>query len=127
MSAQRQLLTLGVALVFIVSAFPLFTASLPLYFADLGFDPTAIGLLIGVAAVAELFAAFGVGPSVDRFGGRALLLEGRQVNRTGHRGRDRGSWTTHATKFVTSFPGPAAPVAQRPPWTNPTDPSGRPT
>ncbi len=76
MSAQRQLLTLGVALVFIGSAFHLFTASLPLYFADLGFDPTAIGLLIGAAAVAELFAAFGVGPSVDRFGGRALLLAG---------------------------------------------------
>ncbi len=76
MTSQRGLVTLGVALFFAGSAFHLYTASLPLYFARLGFDPTTIGLLIGATGVAELAAAIAVGPAIDRFGGRLLLLAG---------------------------------------------------
>lgn len=70
------LLRLGVALFFVQSAFNIYSASLPLYLSDLGLDPTAVGLLIGTAAVAELGGALAVGPAIDRFGGRALLLLG---------------------------------------------------
>jgi MFS family permease len=67
---------LFVALFFAQSAFALYSASLPVYFDRLGFDPTLIGLLIGSAGVAELVGALGVGPSIDRFGGRVVLLLG---------------------------------------------------
>ncbi len=76
MQARHGLLTLGVALFFISSAFQLYTASLPLYFANLGYDPTLIGLLIGATGVAEVLAALVVGPSIDRFGARLLLFAG---------------------------------------------------
>jgi MFS family permease len=74
--ASRPLLRLGVGLFFAQSAFNIYGASLPLYFAGLGFDPTLIGLLIGVTGVAELVGALAVGPGIDRFGGRTLLLAG---------------------------------------------------
>jgi MFS family permease len=73
---SQPLLRLGVALFFAQSAYHIYGASLPLYFAGLGFDPTLIGLLIGAAGVAELVGALAVGPAIDRFGGRALLLTG---------------------------------------------------
>jgi MFS family permease len=76
MHRSQPLLRLGIALFFAQSAFHIYSASLPLYFAGLGFDPTLIGLLIGAAGVAELVGALGVGPAIDRFGGRALLLTG---------------------------------------------------
>jgi MFS family permease len=74
--AAGGLFRLGVALFFAQSAFHIYSAALPLYFAGLGFDPTLIGLLIGAAGIAELFGALTVGPGIDRFGGRALLLGG---------------------------------------------------
>src|SRR5438445_13215008 len=74
--AARPLARLGVALFFAQSAFNIYGASLPLYFAGLGFDPTLIGLLIGATGVAELLGALGVGPGIDHFGGRTLLLVG---------------------------------------------------
>ena len=67
---------LGAAFFFAQAAFNIYGASLPLYFAGLGFDPTPIGLLIGVTGVAELVGALAVGPSIDRFGARTLLLAG---------------------------------------------------
>ena len=74
--ATRPLLRLGLGLFFAQSAFNIYGATLPLYFASLGFDPTLIGLLIGATGAAELLGALAVGPSIDRFGGRALLLAG---------------------------------------------------
>jgi MFS family permease len=76
MHRAQPLLRLGIALFFAQSAFHIYSASLPLYFAGLGFDPTLIGLLIGAAGVAELVGALAVGPAIDRFGGRALLVTG---------------------------------------------------
>ena len=67
---------LGIALFFAQAAFHIYNAALPLYLASLGFDATVIGLLIGAAGVAELVGALAVGPGIDRFGGRALLLTG---------------------------------------------------
>ena len=67
---------LFVGLFFAQSAFSLYSASLPVYFDRLGFDPALIGLLIGSAGVAELVGALGVGPGIDRFGGRIVLLLG---------------------------------------------------
>jgi len=73
---QRPLLRLGVGLFFAQSAFNIYGATLPLYFAGLGFDPTLIGLLIGATGVAELAGALLAGPGIDRLGGRTLLLAG---------------------------------------------------
>jgi MFS family permease len=67
---------LGVALFFAQTAFNLYGAALPLYLSSLGLDATPIGLLVGVAGIAELVGALAVGPAIDRFGGRALLLVG---------------------------------------------------
>jgi len=67
---------LGVALFFVQSAFNIYSASLPLYLANLGLAATPIGLLVGAAGLAELIGALAVGPAIDRFGGRALLLLG---------------------------------------------------
>jgi MFS family permease len=72
----RPLLRLGVGLFFAQSAFNIYGATLPLYFAGLGFDPTLIGLLIGATGVAELVGALVAGPGIDRLGGRTLLLVG---------------------------------------------------
>jgi MFS family permease len=72
----RPLLRLGLALFFAQSAFNIYGASLPLYLAGLGFDPTLIGLLIGATGLAELVGALAVGPGIDRVGGRTLLLTG---------------------------------------------------
>ncbi|MGI9149539.1 MAG: MFS transporter [Chloroflexota bacterium] len=74
--SRRPLLRLGVGLFFAQSAFNIYGATLPLYLAGLGFDPTLIGLLIGATGVAELVGALGAGPGIDRFGGRTLLLAG---------------------------------------------------
>ena len=74
--APGPLLRLGIGLFFAQSAFNVYGAALPLYFAGLGFDPTLIGLLIGMTGVAELVGALLVGPGIDRFGGRTLLLAG---------------------------------------------------
>jgi len=76
MHRSQPLLRLGIALFFAQSAFHIYSASLPLYFAGLGYDPPLIGLLIGAAGVAELVGALAVGPAIDRFGGRALLVTG---------------------------------------------------
>ena len=73
---RRPLLRLGVGLFFAQSAFNIYGATLPLYFAGLGFDPTLIGLLIGATGVAELIGALLAGPGIDRLGGRSLLLAG---------------------------------------------------
>jgi MFS family permease len=73
---KRPLLRLGVGLFFAQSAFNIYGATLPLYFAGLGFDPTLIGLLIGATGVAELVGALVAGPGIDRLGGRTLLLVG---------------------------------------------------
>ena len=67
---------LFVGLFFGQVAFNVYTAALPLYFEQLGLDPPRIGLLIGAAGIAELFGALGVGPTIDRFGGRIILLLG---------------------------------------------------
>jgi MFS family permease len=58
------------------SAFTIYGATLPLYFAALGFEPWLIGLLIGAAGIAQLFGALAVGPGIDRFGPRVVLLGG---------------------------------------------------
>jgi MFS family permease len=74
---RHALLTLGVALFFTAAAFHLYAAALPLYFASLGFDPTLIGLLVGAATgLTEFVAVLLVGPAIDRFGGRLLLVLG---------------------------------------------------
>jgi MFS family permease len=70
------LIRLGLALFLAQSAFMIYGATLPLYFHALGFDATLIGLLVGVTGVAELVGALAVGPTIDRFGGRPLLLGG---------------------------------------------------
>ncbi|MBV9170600.1 MAG: MFS transporter, partial [Chloroflexi bacterium] len=70
------ILRLGAALFFAQTAYNLYNASLPVYLTSLGLDPTAVGLLIGTAAIAELVGALAVGPGIDRFGGRALLFVG---------------------------------------------------
>jgi MFS family permease len=76
-SHRHALLTLGVALFFTAAAFHLYAAALPLYFASLGFDPTLIGLLVGAATgLTEFVAVLLVGPAIDRFGGRLLLVLG---------------------------------------------------
>lgn len=72
----QPLVRLGVAMFFVQSGFALFGAALPLYFARLGMDPPAVGLLIGTVGIAELVGALAVGPAIDRFGGRAVLLAG---------------------------------------------------
>lgn len=72
----RLLFRLGIVVFFAQSAFHIYAASLPLYFSGLGFDETLIGLLVGAAGVAELLGALMVGPAIDRFGARALLLAG---------------------------------------------------
>jgi MFS family permease len=72
----RPLLRLGVALFCAQAAFHVYAAALPLYFASLGFEPRVIGLLIGTAGLAELLGALVIGPAIDRFGGRAVLLGG---------------------------------------------------
>lgn len=74
--AAGPLARLGVAIFFAQSAFAVYGAALPLYFAGLGLDPTAIGLLIGTVGIAELIGALAVGTGIDRFGGRAVLLAG---------------------------------------------------
>jgi MFS family permease len=67
---------LFVALFFSQAGFNIYWAALPLYFAMLNFDPTLIGVLIGIAGLAELGGALLVGPAIDRLGARTLLLAG---------------------------------------------------
>jgi len=58
------------------AVFNIYWAALPLYFAMLGLDPTVIGIVLGMAGVAELAGALVVGPGIDRVGGRLILLLG---------------------------------------------------
>lgn len=50
--------------------------ALPLYMRDIGFNPSAIGLVFGAAAPAAIVARLLSGRLIDRTGGRAFLLGG---------------------------------------------------
>jgi MFS family permease len=76
MLIRAALARLFAALLFTQASFNIYWAALPLYFAQIGFDPTLIGLLIGAAGIAELGGALIAGPAIDRLGARTLLLTG---------------------------------------------------
>ena len=67
---------IAVSLFLIQAGFHAFTASLPLALARGGKPDAEIGLIVGVAAVVQIPAAFGAGALVDRFGGLRLMLVG---------------------------------------------------
>jgi MFS family permease len=70
------MLRLAVALFAIQAGFHGFTAALPLALAQRGVPDPEIGLIVGVAALVQLPAAFLAGALVDRFGGRRLMAAG---------------------------------------------------
>ena len=67
-------LTIGVGLTQV--GFHLFVASLPLALLAAGRPDAAIGAVMGVAALTQVFAAFVAGGLIDRFGGRLVMLGG---------------------------------------------------
>jgi MFS family permease len=69
----RMLFRLSIALFGLQAGFHGFTASLPLVLARSGVPDSEIGLIVGVAAVVQVPAAFAGGALVDRFGGVRLL------------------------------------------------------
>jgi MFS transporter, DHA1 family, multidrug resistance protein len=70
------LVRLAVALFALQSGFHGFTASLPVALARAGVADEEIGVLVGLAAVVQVPAAFAGGALVDRFGGLLLLAVG---------------------------------------------------
>ena len=67
------LLRLALALFALQAGFHGFTASLPLALSRSGIPDSEIGLIVGLAALVQIPAAFIGGALVDRFGGRRLL------------------------------------------------------
>ena len=67
------LLRLALALFALQAGFHGFTASLPLALSRSGIPDSEIGLIVGLAALVQIPAAFICGALVDRFGGRRLL------------------------------------------------------
>jgi MFS family permease len=61
-------------------AYHLYTAALPLYLTSLGFDQTLVGLVVAAGGLAQVASAVFVGPSIDRFGARALMATGVGCN-----------------------------------------------
>lgn len=53
-----------------------FTASLPVALVKAGLPDAEIGLIVGVASVVQVPAAFFAGGLIDRFGGPRMLLFG---------------------------------------------------
>lgn len=70
------LLRVAVALFALQSGFHGFTASLPVSLARAGVPDEEIGLIVGLAALVQVPAAFAGGALVDRFGGLRLLAAG---------------------------------------------------
>jgi MFS family permease len=70
------LLRLSIALFALQSGFHGFTASLPVALARAGVADAEIGLIVGLAALVQIPAAFAGGALVDRFGGLRLLAGG---------------------------------------------------
>jgi MFS family permease len=70
------LLRVAVALFALQAGFHGFTASLPVALARAGVPDGEIGLIVGLAALVQVPAAFVGGALVDRFGGRRLLATG---------------------------------------------------
>ena len=70
------LLRVALALFALQSGFHGFTASLPVALARAGVRDEEIGLIVGVAALVQVPAAFVGGALVDRFGGLRLLAAG---------------------------------------------------
>lgn len=70
------LLRLAVALFALQAGFHGFTASLPVALARAGVPDGEIGLIVGLAALVQVPAAFVGGALVDRFGGLRLLATG---------------------------------------------------
>lgn len=70
------LVRLAVALFALQSGFHGFTASLPVALARAGVADEEIGVIVGLAAVVQVPAAFAGGALVDRFGGLRLLAVG---------------------------------------------------
>ena len=70
------LVRLAVALFALQSGFHGFTASLPVALARAGVADEQIGVIVGLAAVVQVPAAFAGGALVDRFGGLRLLAIG---------------------------------------------------
>jgi MFS transporter, DHA1 family, multidrug resistance protein len=70
------LVRLAVALFALQSGFHGFTASLPVALARAGVADEQIGVIVGLAAVVQVPAAFAGGALVDRFGGLRLLAVG---------------------------------------------------
>ena len=70
------LLRVALALFALQSGFHGFTASLPVALARAGVRDEEIGLIVGVAALVQVPAAFVGGALVDRFGGLRLLATG---------------------------------------------------
>jgi predicted MFS family arabinose efflux permease len=73
---RRMLYRLSVGLFALQAGFHGFTASLPLVLARAGVPDAEIGLIVGLAAVVQVPAAFAGGALVDRFGGLRLLAAG---------------------------------------------------
>jgi len=67
------LLRLALSLFALQAGFHGFTASLPLALSRSGIPDSEIGLIVGLAALVQIPAAFIGGALVDRFGGRRLL------------------------------------------------------
>ncbi len=70
------LVRLALALFTLQSGFHGFTASLPVALARAGVADEEIGVIVGLAAVVQVPAAFVGGALVDRFGGLRLLAVG---------------------------------------------------
>jgi MFS family permease len=70
------LVRLAVALFALQSGFHGFTASLPVALARAGVRDEEIGVIVGLAALVQVPAAFAGGALVDRFGGLRLLAAG---------------------------------------------------
>jgi MFS transporter, DHA1 family, multidrug resistance protein len=72
----RMLVRLAIAVFALQSGFHGFTASLPVALARAGVADEEIGVIVGLAAVVQVPAAFAGGALVDRFGGLRLLAVG---------------------------------------------------
>jgi MFS family permease len=70
------LIRIAAALFALQAGFHGFTASLPVALARAGVADSEIGLIVGLAAVVQVPAAFAGGALVDRFGGKRLLVTG---------------------------------------------------
>lgn len=74
--ADRDVYRIALSLFLIQAGFHGFTASLPLALAEGGKPDPEIGLIVGIAALVQIPAAFAAGALVDRFGGIRLMVVG---------------------------------------------------